>query len=42
MAGVTRPTANRVLRKLEREGIANLGRRHIEVLDVEGLAAAAR
>lgn len=42
MAGVTRPTANRVLRRLEREGIASLGRRHIEVLDVEGLAAAAR
>lgn len=42
MAGVTRPTANRVLRRLEQQGIARLGRRHIEILDMAGLAAAAR
>jgi CRP-like cAMP-binding protein len=42
MAGVTRPTANRVLRRLEQQGIARLGRRHIEILDVAGLAASAR
>jgi CRP/FNR family transcriptional regulator, cyclic AMP receptor protein len=42
MAGVTRPTANRVLRQLEEAGVVRLGRRHIEVLDMPGLAAAAR
>lgn len=42
MAGVTRPTANRVLRRLEQEGIARLGRRHIEIVDLAELAAAAR
>lgn len=42
MAGVTRPTANRVLRGLERRGVVRLGRRHIEVLDIAELAVAAR
>ena len=42
MAGVTRPTANRVLRRLEEQGVVRLGRRHIEVLDMPTLAAAAR
>jgi CRP-like cAMP-binding protein len=42
MAGVTRPTANRVLRRLADEGIVELGRRHIHVLDLAHLEAAAR
>lgn len=42
MAGVSRPTANRVLRRLEADGVVRLGRRHIEVLDVAALAIAAR
>jgi CRP-like cAMP-binding protein len=42
MAGVTRPTANRVLRRLAEQGVVRLGRRHIEVLDMTALAAAAR
>jgi CRP-like cAMP-binding protein len=42
MAGVTRPTANRVLRRLEEQGTVRLGRRHIEILDVAALASAAR
>jgi CRP/FNR family transcriptional regulator, cyclic AMP receptor protein len=39
MAGVTRPTANRVLRRLEDAGIVRLGRGHIAVLDPAALEA---
>ena len=42
MAGVSRPTANRVLRHLEDEGSVRLGRRHIIIADLESLARAAR
>jgi CRP/FNR family cyclic AMP-dependent transcriptional regulator len=42
MAGVTRPTANRVLRRLEDDGTVRLGRGHIEVRDLGALTAAAR
>lgn len=42
MAGVSRPTANRVLRHLEDEGVVHLGRRHITIADLESLAHAAR
>jgi CRP/FNR family cyclic AMP-dependent transcriptional regulator len=42
MAGVSRPTANRVLRHLEDQGSVRLGRRHIMVADIESLARAAR
>ena len=42
MAGVSRPTANRVLRHLEDEGVVRLGRRHITIADLETLARAAR
>jgi CRP-like cAMP-binding protein len=42
MAGVSRPTANRVLRHLEDQGVVHLGRRHITIADVETLARAAR
>jgi CRP-like cAMP-binding protein len=40
MAGVTRPTANRLLRRLEEAGIVRLGRRHITILDPAALQAA--
>ena len=42
MAGVSRPTANRVLRHLEDEGCVRLGRRHITIADLDYLARAAR
>ncbi len=42
MAGVSRPTANRVLRHLEDQGVVRLGRRHITIADLETLARAAR
>jgi CRP/FNR family transcriptional regulator, cyclic AMP receptor protein len=42
MAGVSRPTANRVLRHLEDLGVVHLGRRHITIADLETLARAAR
>jgi CRP/FNR family cyclic AMP-dependent transcriptional regulator len=42
MAGVSRPTANRVLRRLQDQGSVRLGRRHIAVADIESLARAAR
>jgi len=42
MAGVSRPTANRVLRHLEDQGSVRLGRRHITIADRESLARAAR
>ena len=38
LAGTTRPTANRVLRELERDGIVRLGRGSIVVTDVDHLA----
>ena len=38
LAGTTRPTANRVLRELERDGIVRLGRGTIVVTDVVHLA----
>ena len=40
MAGVTRPTANRALRRLERRGVVRLGRRHIEIADLTALECA--
>ncbi len=42
MAGVSRPTANRVLRHLEDQGVVRLGRRHITIEDLQTLALAAR
>lgn len=42
MAGVSRPTANRVLRHLEDQGVVRLGRRHITIEDLESLARSAR
>ncbi|GAB3074044.1 Crp/Fnr family transcriptional regulator [Intrasporangium mesophilum] len=41
LAGVTRPTANRVLRRLESAGIVKLGRGTITVVDAAALRAAA-
>jgi CRP-like cAMP-binding protein len=41
LAGVTRPTANRVLRRLEAAGVVALGRGTITVVDVRALRAAA-
>ena len=41
LAGVTRPTANRVLRRLESAGVVSLGRGTITVLDAAALRAAA-
>lgn len=37
MAGTTRPTANRVLRRLERDGVVTLGRSHVTVVDADEL-----
>jgi CRP-like cAMP-binding protein len=37
MAGCTRPTVNRVLRRAEAAGVVDLARRRIRVLDVEAL-----
>lgn len=42
LAGTTRPTANKVLRELERAGALALHRGRIEVLDRDRLAARAR
>jgi CRP-like cAMP-binding protein len=41
LAGVTRPTANRVLRRLEAEGVVELLRGRITVRDVQALRLAA-
>ncbi len=41
LAGVTRPTANRVLRRLENEGVVELLRGRITVRDVQALRRAA-
>lgn len=40
LAGVTRPTANRVLRRLEAEGVVTLDRGRVVVLDPEALRRA--
>jgi CRP/FNR family transcriptional regulator, cyclic AMP receptor protein len=42
MAGTTRPTANRVLKSLEDDGIVRLGRGRTTILDPRGLADRAR
>jgi CRP-like cAMP-binding protein len=42
MAGTTRPTANRVLKQLEDEGVLHLGRGRIVVVDREALHRKAR
>ena len=42
MAGTTRPTANRVLRRAEADGLLRLARGRIEILDPGGLAKRAR
>ena len=41
MAGTTRPTANRILRKLQDSGVVALRKGHIRILDVESLASRA-
>ena len=38
LAGTSRPTANRVLKTAQDDGLLVIGRRRIEVLDAEGLA----
>jgi CRP-like cAMP-binding protein len=42
MAGVSRPTANRALRRLEEDGVVVLGRRRMDVVDLAALERAAR
>jgi CRP/FNR family cyclic AMP-dependent transcriptional regulator len=42
MAGTTRPTANRVLKRAEADGLLRLGRGRIEILDADRLAHRAR
>jgi CRP/FNR family cyclic AMP-dependent transcriptional regulator len=42
MAGTTRPTANRVLRGAEQDGLIALGRGRITVLDRTGIEKRAR
>jgi CRP/FNR family cyclic AMP-dependent transcriptional regulator len=42
MAGTTRPTANRVLKKAEADGLLRLARGRIEILDTDQLARRAR
>jgi len=41
MAGTTRPTANRILRKLQDSGVISLRKGHVQILDVESLATRA-
>jgi CRP-like cAMP-binding protein len=41
MAGVSRPTANRALRRLETSGVITLGRRRLEINDLDALIHAA-
>ena len=38
MAGTTRPTANRVLKRAEADGLLRLSRGRIEILDADQLA----
>jgi CRP-like cAMP-binding protein len=42
LAGTTRPTANRILREAEQNGVLGIGRGRIEVRDVETLRRKAR
>jgi CRP/FNR family cyclic AMP-dependent transcriptional regulator len=42
LAGTTRPTTNRALRRAEERGLVELTRGGIRIVDVEGLTAAAR
>jgi CRP-like cAMP-binding protein len=42
MAGTTRPTANRVLKRAEADGLLRLARGRIEILDTDALAHRAR
>jgi CRP/FNR family transcriptional regulator, cyclic AMP receptor protein len=42
MAGTTRPTVNRLLRKLQHDGLVELHRGHVTVLDAATLAQRAR
>jgi CRP/FNR family cyclic AMP-dependent transcriptional regulator len=42
MAGTTRPTANRVLKRAETDGLLRLGRGRIEIIDADRLAKRAR
>jgi CRP/FNR family transcriptional regulator, cyclic AMP receptor protein len=42
LAGTTRPTANRVLKKAEADGLLRLARGRIEILDADRLARRAR
>ena len=42
LAGTTRPTANRVLRAAESDGILTIGRGRVEIVDTERLARWAR
>ena len=42
MAGIARPTANRVLKQLESDGLINLTRGRLEVLDLAALRTRAR
>jgi CRP-like cAMP-binding protein len=42
MAGTTRPTANRVLKRAEADGLLRLSRGRIEILDTDQLARRAR
>src|SRR5262245_23872789 len=41
MAGTTRPTANRILRKLQDSGLITLRKGHVQIIDVESLASRA-
>jgi CRP/FNR family transcriptional regulator, cyclic AMP receptor protein len=42
MAGVTRSTANRLLRHAQEEGVIRISRAHIDVIDVGALRRKAR
>lgn len=42
LVGTTRPTANRILRSLEDDGIVTIARGHIQINDHDGLASRSR
>jgi CRP/FNR family cyclic AMP-dependent transcriptional regulator len=42
LAGTTRPSVNRALRRAERDGLVELGRGRIRIVDVNGVTARAR
>jgi Mn-dependent DtxR family transcriptional regulator len=42
MLGVQRPSLNKVLKELERDGLIRIGYAAIEILDLAGLAHRAR